>query len=119
MPNDSFQTIWNEAIRNYQTLTGTDIAEKMDDVSNVHTADDLLRRLDQAQDGFKSYRKRGENVRHVLEPMLVIVRAFSDTIGHAVGMVCTAVQTKLLVLKMVLLGIPARKGNYRRHTTDV
>jgi hypothetical protein len=119
MSNDSFQRIWNEAIRNYQSLTGTDITGEVNDIGDIDTADDLLRRIDQAQERFKLYRKRGEKIRRVLEPLLVLIRAFSDTIGNAVGMVCIAIQTKLLVTKMILLGVLSCKGYFCSHTSNV
>ena len=78
-----FIDIWKAAVDQYQSDTKATLPETLKDA----TPDDVLALIDKRQKEFEAYRKQGRRVRNALEPVLCLVRSFSETAATIISVV--------------------------------
>ena len=78
-----FIDIWKAAVDQYQSDTKATLSATLKDA----TPDDVLALIDKRQKEFEAYRKQGRRVRNALEPILCLVRSFSETAATIISVV--------------------------------
>ena len=86
---DTFNTIFNLASTEYQTLTGQaldthPLAARLDSCHTPNAISNVLRTQAQA---FIEFRKRDEKLMACLDPIVNILFTFSATLGEGIGLV--------------------------------
>ncbi|KAA1476995.1 hypothetical protein DENSPDRAFT_564891 [Dentipellis sp. KUC8613] len=89
MAEERFSKLWLDAIKRYETDTGTKITDMVAsrDFARIASAEQLLKIINDEQGRFKKYQKRGESIRGALKSVLDVVEPLADTVGEAVGTV--------------------------------
>ncbi|KAI0030927.1 hypothetical protein K488DRAFT_71826 [Vararia minispora EC-137] len=79
-----FQTIWEDAVREYQRITGKDLLQHplYAKLEHVKSVEDVVPILKDHEKGFQAFRKHGESIRAALAPIITITELFVDTAGE-------------------------------------
>ncbi|THH11184.1 hypothetical protein EW146_g8129 [Bondarzewia mesenterica] len=82
MAKFQFHTIWQEAIRKYESDIGIKIDLSSSSLfARVDSPDAVLKLVDEEQKRFNEHCKSGEKVRDVLKPILQVVCSFAEAVG--------------------------------------
>ncbi|KAH8824599.1 hypothetical protein DL96DRAFT_214088 [Flagelloscypha sp. PMI_526] len=78
----AFTSMWEEALRRYNSLTSTDLGA-LANASGAETIEDLQRAVDQNQYASIRAQARGAEMRQALQPVLGFLHSFTGAIGEA------------------------------------
>ena len=78
-PINRFQTIWGDALKDYEVTTGK--AFDVTAFSRIRTVDELVQVLDLEDDTFRKYRQKNHTFLHMLSEVLKPVEAISNLIA--------------------------------------
>ncbi|TFY52102.1 hypothetical protein EVG20_g10704, partial [Dentipellis fragilis] len=103
MADAQFAEIWSDAIKRYEADTGKKkITTASDALKGVVSADSLLDLMDSEQREFKQYRSKGDRIRSVVKPILVVVERFAAVAGEGVGAVFEPGKAVFVAVKLLL-----------------
>ena len=108
---DNFTAIFNAAINEYKTLTGKRLdthpfAAQLESCQNPEAVSDVLRTQAQA---FSKFSEGDEKLMAWLNPTILILSTFSDTLGEGISLV-----SNLVYLYMTVLGRPVLRPSHLR-----
>jgi hypothetical protein len=87
MPSTSIQLIIGASLVEYEKQVGIDPAKHpfADRLQICHSADDVLKLLEDKANEFKDYREGNRKLIDCLKPVVNVVHVFSDVLGEAVS----------------------------------
>jgi hypothetical protein len=84
--NDSahFADIWAEAIKEYKKQTKVSLKYTIEDFDSPST---VLAYISDEHEKFQEYRKKGERLRNVAQPVMIVVGKLADTAAEGISLV--------------------------------
>ena len=96
MTQSAFDGIWKDALNKYESEAQIKLS------LTIQTPDDLLALIDKENQQFEAYRKKGLAIRNAVEPVLCLVRLFSNAAGQGVSLVSDLSLTACLLYTNLL-----------------
>jgi hypothetical protein len=109
MADPQFIDIWQKALIQYRTDTNVVLSATDNDADSP---DAVLALIDKHQKAFEAYRKKGRRVRNALEPVLCLVRSFSQVAGEGVGLV--SIINRYIHIHCLILSMPVSHFHQQR-----
>ncbi|KAF8258638.1 hypothetical protein EI94DRAFT_1707801 [Lactarius quietus] len=105
MPSTSIQLILDTAFSEYANQVGLDPAKHpfADRFQTCHTAEDVLKLLEDKVNEFKDYREGNRKLIDCIKPVVNVIHGFSDVLGEVVSLVPFQPASAIFVGVKVLL----------------
>lgn len=118
--SSAFQSLFDAALCDYTQQTGINLATQPFalDLQHCHSADDLLKVLQERAKQFRAYRDGNRKLINCLKPIVQILHTVSGVLAEASASVSTTDQPSYLIIvftRLALGSLPTYKGNYRWH----
>ncbi|TFY51312.1 hypothetical protein EVG20_g11059, partial [Dentipellis fragilis] len=86
MADNPFPDVWKAAIERYEADTSIKISVASRALVSITSVDGLLEMIEQKQNRFMEYRKRGERIKGALRPVLDIIGALAGALGEGIAL---------------------------------
>ncbi|TFY56712.1 hypothetical protein EVG20_g8826 [Dentipellis fragilis] len=110
--DNQFPEIWKASIKQYEADTKNNLTHASRGLSDIASADELLKAIDDKQKNFVEYRKRGAKIKGALKSVLDIVGPLASAAGDGVALVFPPGKVIFVAVKLLVDATHNVKSHY-------